>query len=155
MNEYEIARPLVSSIDSWIDQNTEDKQLPNMIENIQNMLAHYGFSSSEMTKGRLDFRLKLLEEEFNETIDAKNDKNAEELVDGLIDIIVIAIGTLELSGVNVGKAWSAVYNSNMKKLRGSKEGRPSDGWDLYKPEGWTSPSHIGNHGQLEKLFNGD
>ena len=110
MNEYEIARPLVSSIDSWIDQNTEDKQLPNMIENIQNMLAHYGFSSSEMTKGRLDFRLKLLEEEFNETIDANNDKNAEELVDGLIDIIVIAIGTLELSGVNVGKAWSALYN---------------------------------------------
>jgi len=98
----------------------------------------------------LDFRVKFLEEELNEIKD--NMDNPEEVVDGLIDLCVVAIGTLDLFNISAEEAWDKVHEANMTKQRGIKKERPNPlGMpDLMKPEGWTAPSHEGNHGTLPK-----
>ena len=102
----------------------------------------------------LAFRLDFLEEEFDETIMAFANQDPEEIVDGLIDVCVIAIGTLIAFGVDAEKAWDAVHNANMAKESGTKPERPNPLGlpDLLKPEGWENPSHNGNHGNLTNNF---
>ena len=70
------------------------------------------------------------------------------VVDGLIDLCVVAIGTLDAMGVNVHKAWDEVLTANMAKEVGVKESRPNPLGlpDLIKPEGWIAPVHFPNHG---------
>ena len=46
----------------------------------------------------LHFRVAFLKEEFDETFKATGEKDAEEIVDGLIDLCVVAIGTLDAIG---------------------------------------------------------
>ena len=125
-----------------------------MIDDIRGMIAKYGFHQEEFDKEKLNFRiLGLLTEEYEETLMALHDKNAEELVDGLIDLIVIAIGTLELAGVDTQEAWDQVMTANMTKERGIKPGREeSGGFDLIKPESWQPPSHMTNHGVLDEIL---
>jgi predicted HAD superfamily Cof-like phosphohydrolase len=105
----------------------------------------------------LQFRLNFLKEEMAELNDAFKDKNAEEVVDALIDICVVAIGTLDALEVNPYKAWDRVHESNMKKEPGVKASRPNPlGFpDLIKPEGWAGPSHEDNHGLIKLAFISD
>ena len=80
-------------------------------------------------------------------------KDNEEIVDGLIDLCVVAIGTLDAFDIDANKAWDAVLKANMKKEVGRKETRPNPLGlpDLVKPEGWEAPSHEGNHGKLNDI----
>lgn len=130
-------------------------------EDINEMHAKYGvheWVEGERTNGDwsrlnkfLDFRLKFLQEELEETRKAAIlDKNPQEIVDGLIDLCVVAIGTLDAFGVDAQKAWDEVHTANMKKERGIKESRPNPLGlpDLIKPEGWKGPDHRDNIGCL-------
>ena len=98
----------------------------------------------------LRFRMNFLKEEYEETNHAFACADPEELIDGHIDICVIAIGTLLAFGVDVEKAWDVVHKANMAKEVGIKPERPNPLGlpDLMKPEGWENPSHDGNHGNL-------
>lgn len=126
---------------------------------INEMHAKYGvhdwiednMDNAEIMQKFLDFRLKFLEEELNETkAAAQYDRNASEVVDGLIDLCVIAIGTLDAFNVDAQKAWEAVHAANMAKEVGVKESRPNPLGlpDLIKPEGWKGPEHHDNTGYL-------
>ena len=98
----------------------------------------------------MSFRLDFLKEELNETIKAYEEKNAEEVVDGLIDLCVVAIGTLDAFGVDAYKAWDEIHNANMAKEPGVKESRPNPLGlpDLIKPKGWIGPKHNDNTGNI-------
>ena len=102
----------------------------------------------------MQFRLGMMQEELDETKQAFEQKDAPEMVDGIIDLCVFAIGTLEVFGVDANKAWDEVYRANMSKEVGIKEGRPNPLGlpDLVKPEGWEGPSHEGNHGNISDSF---
>lgn len=109
----------------------------------------------EIMKKYLRFRLKMLNEELNETIDAALfEQDADEVVDGIIDLIVFAIGTLDVMEVDAYKAWDAVLDANMAKEVGVKPGRdnPLNLPDLIKPAGWKAPTHEGNHGLIEEIL---
>ena len=130
----------------------------NWVEDIHLMQGKYLTrqwvqANPEKLKEFLDFRVKFLEEELGETRKAVAENDPEEIVDGLIDLCVVAIGTLDAYGVDPYKAWDAVLQANMAKEPGVKEGRPNPLGlpDLMKPEGWTAPSHEGNHGILPTL----
>jgi hypothetical protein len=118
------------------------------------MHVHYGFHeavdslSVDKLRKYLKFRANFIGEEYKEL--QGNLKNPEEVVDALIDICVVAIGTLDLYGVDGQEAWDRVLQKNMLKAVGVKESRPNPLGlpDLIKPEGWTPPSHEGNHGKL-------
>ena len=102
----------------------------------------------------LEFRMKMVQEEVDETNEAIQHKDPEEIVDGLIDICVFAIGTLDAFGIDAYKAWDEIYNANMMKNVGVKEGRPNPLGlpDLIKPDNWKNPSHEGNHGNLHNAL---
>ena len=102
----------------------------------------------------MQFRIGMMQEELDETKNAFEKKDAEEMVDGIIDLCVFAIGTLEVFGVDANKAWDVVYRANMSKEVGIKEGRPNPLGlpDLVKPEGWEGPNHKGNHGNIADSF---
>tara|TARA_R110002020_G_scaffold408829_2_gene618603 strand:- start:266 stop:697 length:432 start_codon:yes stop_codon:yes gene_type:complete len=123
-------------VNEWVTKQLEE----NNINNLQQLLA---------------FRLDFVEEEFEETLKAFADKNPKEIVDGLIDIIVIAIGTLDIFNVDTDWAWDKVHKANMNKEVGVKPGRPNPLGlpDLIKPTGWTSPDHSDNTGILTRVFN--
>ena len=102
----------------------------------------------------LRFRLSMCKEELDETLDAIDNKDPEEIVDGLIDLCVFAIGTLDVFNIDAHKAWDSVYKANMSKSPGVKEGRPNPFGlpDLIKPDGWTAPSHEDNHGDFSNAL---
>ena len=126
----------------------------------QDMLSfdkHYNFDVSEFEaeklKTLLRFRIDFLREELDELEKADLTNNPEEIVDALIDLIVVATGTLTMFKVDGHKAWQEVYNANMNKQVGIKKERcnPLGLPDLIKPVDWEAPSHKGNHGLLEKI----
>jgi hypothetical protein len=132
------------------------------VQDINKMHEKYGVRPVVEKMDRLDlrtflnFRVKFLNEELDETKLAANSAgyiDEEEVVDGLIDLCVVAIGTLDAFGVDPYKAWDAVLEANMNKEVGIKETRPNPLGlpDLIKPEGWVAPSHKGNHGDLKKI----
>ncbi len=102
----------------------------------------------------LRFRLNFLEEELIETNGAFSKADPEEVVDGLIDLIVVALGTLDAFGVDTFKAWNQVHMANISKEVGIKADRPNPLGlpDLVKPVGWVKPDHTGNHGVLPLCF---
>lgn len=106
----------------------------------------------EKLKAFLEFRFKFLQEELGEALVAKN---ADDVVDAMIDLCVVAIGTLDAFNVDAQEAWNRVQAANMAKEPGIKKERPNPfGFpDLIKPEGWTAPSHEDNVGWLSKVYN--
>ncbi|CAD8327781.1 hypothetical protein [uncultured phage] len=130
--------------------------LTDWVGDIANMHEHYGVKpkiqefDSEKLKKFLEFRVKFLEEEMTELRTAES---AEDVVDALIDLCVVAIGTLDLFDVDAQKAWDEVHKANMSKQIGIKESRPNPLGlpDLIKPEGWKAPSHEHNHGLLNSV----
>ena len=113
----------------WFEENKDDK---------------------ELMRKYLMFRMLMINEELHETLQAVNTGNSEEIVDGLIDLCVFAIGTLDVFGVDANKAWNEIYRANMDKKAGVKPGRPNPFGlpDLLKPGGWQGPNHEDNHGNL-------
>tara|TARA_Y100000114_G_scaffold108928_1_gene102324 strand:- start:326 stop:730 length:405 start_codon:yes stop_codon:yes gene_type:complete len=101
----------------------------------------------------LEFRIDFLQEELDETSGALVNTDAEEIVDGLIDLCVVAIGTLDAFGVDPYKAWDEVLKANMQKEVGRKATRPNPLGvpDLVKPDDWEAPSHKGNYGKLDNI----
>ena len=95
-------------------------------------------ADSYQKKELMKLRMRMLAEEFNETLQAYLQGDAEEMIDGLIDLCVISIGTLDISGVHTQSAWLEVLHANMDKSVGIKSGRPNPLGlpDLIKPEGW-------------------
>lgn len=132
----------------------------NWVKDINEMHEKYGVPavvknlSVESLQKLLEFRYSFLEEEMTELDSALTDNDPEEIVDALIDLCVVAVGTLDVFGVDASKAWDEVLKANMSKEVGVNPTRPNPLGlpDLVKPEGWQPPSHTGNYGILPKVF---
>jgi predicted HAD superfamily Cof-like phosphohydrolase len=128
------------------------------VNDISNMHTKYGvnekireFDKEKLTKF-LEFRIAFLQEELDEM---KTATNGDDVVDALIDLCVVAIGTLDAFDIESDEAWNRVHQKNMQKEVGIKASRPNPLGlpDLIKPEGWTAPTHADNIGMLDKLYN--
>ena len=128
----------------------------NIISDLRFMHKAYNFTDrcldmdAKRKKQYLKFRGAFLQEELNELQLAINNNNKEEIVDALIDISVVALGTLDFFNVDINKAWDAVLKANLNKEPGIKPGRPNpyNLPDLIKPTYWTPPNHKHNTGDL-------
>ena len=124
------------------------------VKDINNMHVKSGVhewvkNNPDKLKKYLEFRINFLQEELDETQQAAFIyEDPEEIVDGLIDLCVVAIGTLDAFGVDANAAWDQVLKANMDKEVGVKPERPNPLGlpDLMKPEGWQPPSHEDNTG---------
>lgn len=126
---------------------------------IADMHYHYGMTKAfdalsgdpEKLKALLKFRLDFIKEELTESYEAKN---ADDLVDGLVDIIVVALGTLDAFQVDATEAWNRVLEANMTKVGGINPTRPNAFGlpDLIKPGNFQAPTHADNVGMLAEIF---
>lgn len=128
------------------------------VKDIKDMQTKYGTrewveKNPHQLKRFLEFRIDFLREELEETESALINMDAEEIVDGLIDLCVVAIGTLDAFDVDPYKAWDEILRANMAKEVGVKESRPNPlGMpDLTKPKDWEGPNHKDNHGKLNNI----
>jgi len=91
------------------------------VKDIHDMQTKYGTrawmskATHEQKKKFLEFRIDFLREELDETETALIGMDAEEIVDGLIDLCVVAIGTLDAFDVDPYVAWNEVLKANMNK----------------------------------------
>lgn len=126
------------------------------VKDINEMQTKYGVhdwmkkANPHQRNEYLKFRAEFLKEELTELNNAIYHADSEEVVDALIDLCVVAIGTLDSFQVDAHKAWDEVLKANMNKEVGVKEGRPNPLGlpDLTKPEDWEAPDHSGNYGIL-------
>lgn len=82
-----------------------------------------------------DLRIRLIEEETTETIEALYKGNLAGIADGIADSIVVLLGTAVMYGIDLRPIWTLVHNANMEKKGGHKR---EDG-KMMKPEGWQHP----------------
>jgi len=114
-----------------------------IFDDIKKMYLKYDFINGAETPSitpLMSERLAHLKEEYDETVLATKNKDLEEVVDGLIDIMVIAAGTLHLCGVDPQAHWDEVLRANMTKERGINPKR-NHKIDIIKPESWIGPNH--------------
>lgn len=78
---------------------------------------------------------------------------ADDVVDAMVDLCVVAIGTLNAFDVDADEAWFRVFEANMQKEPGIKASRPNPLGlpDLIKPAGWVSPQHRDNTGFIARI----
>lgn len=74
----------------------------------------------------------------------------EGMLDGLVDLVYVALGTAQLHGFNFSEAWNRVHEANMTKVRVQRpnESKRNSIFDVVKPPGWVAPSHrdlVSNH----------
>lgn len=86
------------------------------------------------------FRLNFLDEELREYMRAWQEQNPVKMLDALVDLCYVAIGTAYLHGWNFDEAWTRVHAANMCKVRSTEEHDDRGGrFDVIKPEGWEPP----------------
>lgn len=84
----------------------------------------------------LNNRLKFLFEELTELTDAAVVDDQEGILDALVDLVYVALGTAHLMGLNFDEAFRRVHMANMKKEQ-AHEGTYKGG--IIKPFGWVPP----------------
>ncbi len=94
---------------------------------------------TDLRPEQLRQRHRFLVEEVNEMGDAIEAGNIPEVIDALVDIVVVALGTAVMMGIKWSLHWREVRRANMSKVRGPDSRRR--GQDLLKPEGWQKPDH--------------
>ena len=140
----------------------ERNRMSEWVEDIWNMHNKFGVhewfakqvkeNNTEVISQYLNFRLTMIYEELGETLSAALVQNdPEEVVDGLIDLCVFAIGTLDVFGIDIDEAWTRVHRANMMKEAGEKPERPNPFGlpDMIKLDGWEAPHHDDNIGALD------
>lgn len=147
---------------------TENQNLSGdiLFELVNEMHSRFGFHDvaekmDEETFWKfIKFRVEVqMQEELNEILEAIDNRDAEEVFDGLIDIDVFQKGTVDflVSRDAYLEGYKRVMDANLNKKTGIKPGRPNP-WgfpDLIKPEGWTAPTHEGLLGEIESRMTQD
>lgn len=84
---------------------------------------------------RRELRIKLIEEETEELLDAIAANDLIEIADGIADVLVVTYGTAAEYGINADNVYDEVHRSNMSKM--GADGKPvmrEDGKILKGPD---------------------
>ena len=95
----------------------------------------------ELPEELMYFRIKFLQEEVDEFIEAVDAKDDVRAFDALIDLVYVALGTARICNFPWSQGWDIVHNANMKKVRAlrKEESKRGTTYDVVKPKGWESP----------------
>lgn len=100
------------------------------------------------------FRTKFMDEELDEykagvillrhaiTEDERTEA-AEQMLDSLVDLVYVALGTAHMHGFDFNSAWRKVQEANMAKVRceRAEDSKRGSTFDVIKPAGWVAPDH--------------
>ena len=82
--------------------------------------------------------MNLIEEEFNETLNAFIEDDLVEVADGLADMVWVIMGMCNSAGIDFDKIWKEVKSSNMSKFVKGKFIK-NDAGKIMKPETYFKP----------------
>ena len=116
------------------------------------MQEKFGINNNPISKEELWARLQFAQEELNEAKVAFIAGDAHGVLDGLIDLTVVAAGTVPLVTSSPIEAWNEVMRANLAKETGKLDKRPGMGIDLVKPDGWEPPDLLLFCGQLTEVL---
>lgn len=120
----------------------------DMWKDIEKFHEKFGFSrrkaGEKPSKKLVNFRLKFLQEEVQELNVAFGKNDLADVLDGLVDIVYVALGTAWQLGLPYERAWKLVQEANMKKIKVTSASQSQRGYvgDVIKPDGWTPPDII-------------
>ena len=99
-----------------------------------------GQTTDKWHRAQFEMYLDLIREEHIELTEAVTNEDTVEVLDALIDILVVTIGTINSLGVDGEAAWNEVMRTNMAKIdpETGKVRKREDG-KVLKPEGWQPP----------------
>ena len=90
------------------------------------------------TEPQNELYMRLVQEEFDETLDAFAKGDTIELADGLADMVWVIMGLASSVGIPFDQVWEEVKASNMSKVVDGKLLKREDG-KVMKPEGYFRP----------------
>ena len=123
----------------------------------------YGGPPRVLDDALAEFRRKFLEEELREykedmykasyDVQFRPERVTERLasmLDALVDLVYVAVGTAEYHGFPFAEAWRRVQAANMAKVRAASaaDSKRGHAMDVVKPPGWVAPDHtdlVDNH----------
>ena len=83
--------------------------------------------------------MKLISEEYKETLDAFKNNDLIELADGLTDMVWVIMGMCNSCGIKFDNVWKEVRASNMSKFVDGKAVK-NDYGKIMKPESYFKPN---------------
>lgn len=97
----------------------------------------YGFLEDDKMKVKIGH----LDEELAEIKKAYEEKDLYEFCDGILDLVYVALGTLNLMNMPIKALWRDIQVRNMSKVRATKDnmGKRETTFDVIKPEDWSGP----------------
>lgn len=116
---------------------------PEMFRDVIAFHRKFGlaYNGEDPTPEEANLRYNRLHEEMLEFSEACVKNDHEGMLDGLVDLVYIALGTAYRMGWNFEEAWRRVHKANMAKERGTPQSsKYGTGFDIVKPEGWTPPN---------------
>lgn len=136
-----------------------DRELTRMWNDIEEFhhkfRLDYGGAPRPLPWDLAQFRIKFMQEELDEYAAAYEADDSlwarEQMLDALVDLVYVALGTAYLHGFNFAEAWRRVQVANMSKVRveNAADSKRGSSFDVIKPAGWTPPSHIDLVGTMD------
>ena len=127
--------------------NSDRAENPDLVDDIEQFHTKFDLKgrliNSPIDPELLKFRVRFLAEELKEINNASAEGDLEEVLDGLVDLVYVAIGTAYMLNLNFAEAWKTVHKANMSKVKVSNEnpGKRGHSTDIVKPPGWVKPDH--------------
>lgn len=124
---------------------THINDLNNLFAMVKEFHEHFKVSCNDKP-GPIDeeianFRETFLDEELDEISTGYLKNDMEAVLDGLVDLVYVALGTAHLHGFNFNEAFRRVHAANMHKVRANSasDSKRNYSGDIVKPPGWTAP----------------
>lgn len=109
----------------------------SMIKDVTDFTNKFGLPISKIVTYPDTDRMALIAEEFDEILIAYARGELVGILDGLVDLVYVIIGTAIQSNLPFEDAWILIHQANMRKERAD----PNDHHQgIIKPEGWISPN---------------
>lgn len=114
-----------------------------------NLPTHHTQAPGTLPEHLQNFRTKFMQEELDEFESSLASCDIEGQIDGLLDLIYVAHGTLHMMGLTpeiVEECWDEIQRANMSKVRAEhandERSKRKHSSDVVKPEGWVGPDLI-------------
>jgi predicted HAD superfamily Cof-like phosphohydrolase len=105
-------------------------------------VTHHGAHPRSTPPGLMHLKISHLQEELNEFIKARIANDHAGMVDALVDLVYVAMGTAHVLGYPWQEVWADVHSANMTKVRAAEDGSDSkrlSGFDVVKPPDFVPP----------------
>jgi len=98
----------------------------------------YSDEPIELTEKQLNRRVRLIEEEFDEFIEAWEDDNYVGQIDAICDLLYVVFGTAVEMGVDIEPFFNEVHRANLTKVNGHR----NDYGKWIKPDDYSPPDIV-------------